>query len=232
MNSAFSKCLNGNVSASVLKCRPSVIKWVGKNFTADINSKTDGRDLSTVGTIQAYTMSTQEHKQSKGSHESSEDQQAINNESLFRKSNNAERKYGCLMCKKSFKWRSHWKSHQRIHTGERPFHCEICGKTFTRSDGLQCHKKVHFKIAKPCSTATQPYYVLGNNIVQDATDLKQDNVLVQDATDLKQDNVLICAYCGRTFGSLAGYYRHTNNKHKGLKYSSFIISKYNSLSNN
>ena len=232
MNSAFSKCLNGNVSASVLKCRPSVIKWVGKNFTADINSKTDGRDLSTVGTIQAYTISAQEHKQSKGSHESSEDQQAINNESLFRKSNNAERKYGCLMCKKSFKWRSHWKSHQRIHTGERPFHCEICGKTFTRSDGLQCHKKVHFKIAKPCSTATQPYYVLGNNIVQDATDLKQDNVLVQDATDLKQDNVLICVYCGRTFGSLAGYYRHTNNKHKGLKYSSFIISKYNSLSKN
>ena len=67
MNSAFSKCLNGNVSASVLKCRPSVIKWIGKNFTADINSKTEGRDLSTVsvGTIQAYTMSAQEHKQSK-----------------------------------------------------------------------------------------------------------------------------------------------------------------------
>jgi hypothetical protein len=59
--------MNGNVPVSVLKCRPSVIKWIGKNFTADINSKTEGRDLSTVsvGTIQAYTCNVGARTQAK-----------------------------------------------------------------------------------------------------------------------------------------------------------------------
>ena len=56
---------------------------------------------------------------------------------------NNENKYVCSFCEKPFKWRSHWKSHERIHTGERPYQCQICGKRFTRSDGLQCHGTIH-----------------------------------------------------------------------------------------
>lgn len=56
---------------------------------------------------------------------------------------NNENKYTCSFCEKPFKWRSHWKSHERIHTGERPYQCQICGKRFTRSDGLQCHGTIH-----------------------------------------------------------------------------------------
>ncbi len=52
-------------------------------------------------------------------------------------------RFHCRFCNKPYHWRSHWKAHERIHTGERPFKCEICGKTFTRSDGLQCHRNTH-----------------------------------------------------------------------------------------
>ena len=190
--------MNGNCS---VQCRPSVIKWVGKELTPDvITSKTDDLDFSqqprpaNIGKISDSDKST-------------ENQQAcVNDESLFLESTNSERKYSCTICKKRFKWRSHWKSHERIHTGERPFQCEICGKLFTRSDGLQCHRKVHIKIEKPkvCSPGTQPNRFLGNNVVE-------------GVTGLKQDKVFICAYCGRTFGSLRGYCRHTDMKHKGLK---------------
>ena len=59
--------MDGKASATVLGCRPSVIKWVGKDLTSDINSNTNDCDSSTLG---ARTMSSQENKQSKCSDES------------------------------------------------------------------------------------------------------------------------------------------------------------------
>jgi DNA-directed RNA polymerase subunit RPC12/RpoP len=210
--------MDGNTSAKVVVYnRPSVIKWIGKDFTSDINSEPNVCDSST---LDAHTRSERERKQNKRLDESSDDQQATNNvESLFPQSSNASGKksYSCQMCSKRFKWRSHWKSHERIHTGERPFQCEICGKAFTRSDGLQSHKKVHLKITKPCAATNQPHYVLANNNAEE---------------EIKQDSILICAYCGRTFSSIAGYDRHKEKKHKGLKsicihlYVFFIIFNY------
>ena len=186
--------MNGNVSVGVSECRPSVIRWVGKKCDANVNSKTG--DSSTLRTVQGQTVSTQNCKQS--TVKSSHDKQNINNETSFLKSRNTEKMYWCIICKKSFKWRSHWQSHARIHTGERPFKCDICGKTFTRSDGLRCHKNIHFKTTEPCSTANQP-----SNIVQYVNGLNQ--------------NVFICDYCGSTFASSSGHCRHTKKKHKGLK---------------
>ncbi|XP_028402375.1 zinc finger protein 454-like [Dendronephthya gigantea] len=186
---------------SVIWGRPSVIKWAGKDFAPDIISKKEDLDSTTVGSVQAYEIS-QPVQKGKNSDQSFK-QTTKNSESLFLKSTDAEKKYGCEICKKRFKWRSHWKSHERIHTGERPFQCEICAKRFTRSDGLQCHKKVHIKIGKPRSSETQPQasYLLSNSVIE-------------GVGCLKQDKVFICAYCGRTFGSLRGYCRHTDKKHK------------------
>jgi uncharacterized Zn-finger protein len=191
--------MDRDVSVTGTGRRPTVIQWVGKNFPSEMNLKTNDCDTSTFN---AYAMSTQEHGHSDRSNESSEDQQAKNDdEPLPVTSNNTKGKYDCLICKKSFKCRSVWKSHERIHTGERPFPCEICGKAFTRSDGLQSHKKVHLKIKKPCPAANQPHYILEDNTVRDKNNMKQ--------------KVFICPHCGRTFYSLAGYYKHANTKHKG-----------------
>ncbi|XP_028402394.1 zinc finger protein 14-like isoform X2 [Dendronephthya gigantea] len=184
------------------KCRPSVIKWVGKESTPDMYSEKDKRDSSTVASGQPYEISQQEAKNS-DSEQSTENLHASrSSESSFLESTDTEKKYDCTICKKRFKWRSHWKSHERIHTGERPFQCKICGKHFTRSDGLQSHKKVHIKIEKPCSSEAQTSYMIANNVTE-------------GKTGLKQDKVYICAHCGRTFSSLRGYCRHTDKKHKG-----------------
>ena len=198
--------MDGNVFMNVEEYRPSVIKWVGKDLTSHIIPKSND---CVPFTISEEAMSAQEHKKIKNY----DDQVTTINkdESFFSKSNNPTNIYDCQTCNKSFKWRSHWKSHERIHTGERPFKCETCEKTFTRSDGLQCHKKVHLKITKPCSTANQLHYSLGENTVQDG---------------MKQDNIFICSYCGRTFSSLAGHDRHKEKKHKGLKHTYFYTGVY------
>ena len=195
------------------KCRPSVIKWVGKESTLDIYSEKDDCYSSSVLGVQSCEISKQEQKSRRFDQSTENLQASKTNESLFLESTDEEKKYGCMICKKRFKWRSHWKSHERIHTGERPFQCKICGKLFTRSDGLQSHKKVHIKIEKPCSSEAQPSYILANNVTE-------------GITGLKQDKVYICAYCGRTFSSLRGYCRHTDKKHKGLKYSYLIFAFY------
>ena len=188
--------MNGN---SVLKCsRASVVKWAGKNFTSDVNSRTDG--ISTLQTIQVHP-TLQEYNQRSISDESPENKGPIINEDLWfpSMSTNAEKVHSCMVCKRKFKWRSHLECHARIHTGEKPFKCDICDKAFKRSDGLQCHKKIHYKIK-----------VNGDGL--------SENSYVLDETGLKQQNIFPCTICGRTFVSFAGYCRHTSNKHKGLRY--------------
>ena len=194
--------MSGN---SILQCgRPSVIKWVGKNFTAsEENSQTmvDGGNC-TVRKVQAHTTLTQEYNQSTGFDESSEIQDLIINDDLVPKSKNAAKKYGCVACDKTFSWRSHLQCHERIHTGEKPFQCDICDKAFSRSDGLQCHKKVHFKIKENGT---------GNTL---------------DEAALRRQNIFLCTTCGRTFASLTGYSRHIEKKHKGLRYTQFNLSNF------
>ncbi|CAB3993878.1 zinc finger 664-like, partial [Paramuricea clavata] len=105
-------------------------------------------------------------------------------------------RYSCSFCKKSFKWRSHWKSHERIHTGERPFQCEICGKTFTRSDGLQCHRALHTSALYSCLPRGLPHECR------------------RTAHHEVQSSLPVCRLCSKRCYSFAGLMKHMQ-KHKG-----------------
>ena len=189
--------MNGN---GILKYgRTSVLKWAGKNFTgSDVNwNSTEG--ILTVKTIQAHTMLPQKCNRSSIFDASPEDQEPIKSEDFFpSNSRNAKKIHICVVCNKTFKWRSHLVCHERIHTGEKPFRCDICFKAFKRSDGLQCHKKTHFRIKVDGDGANGNSFVL-------------------DQAALKQHNIFACTICGRTFASHAGYSRHIENKHKGSR---------------
>ena len=49
--------------------------------------------------------------------------------------------YKCSFCAKVFSYKSSWKRHLHIHTGEKPFKCNFCDY---RSSQM-CHVKTHMK---------------------------------------------------------------------------------------
>ncbi|KAJ8613338.1 hypothetical protein MRB53_037025 [Persea americana] len=52
---------------------------------------------------------------------------------------NADKKYVCQICGKTYQHMKHLKRHHLRHTGERPYQCSLCKDTFCRSDILKRH---------------------------------------------------------------------------------------------
>ena len=50
-----------------------------------------------------------------------------------------EKPYVCNTCKMEFAWQSGLKQHEKIHSGKKPFECKTCNKTFSRLDHLRNH---------------------------------------------------------------------------------------------
>ncbi|XP_069604947.1 zinc finger protein 665-like isoform X2 [Ranitomeya imitator] len=55
----------------------------------------------------------------------------------------ANKSFSCSECGKCFKQKSHFDSHQRIHTGEKPFSCSECGKCFSHKSNCVMHQRTH-----------------------------------------------------------------------------------------
>ena len=66
-----------------------------------------------------------------------------NSSDAVKKAKKPKKVYSCRFCGKTFRAKTFWTRHERVHTGEKPFKCEICGKCFSQSSILITHKKMH-----------------------------------------------------------------------------------------
>ena len=168
--------------------RVSVIRWSGRESTMSCDEKSGFKEDASLPAVK--------------------ERSRVSSYSVAKPSQSNN--YGCSFCNKSFKWYSHWKSHERVHTGEKPFKCEICGKSFARSDGLQCHKLTHITTK----------YLPGAEENGGDTQLKAYKYVpsksakhISNVTS-QRTNLFNCGQCNRLFFSSAGMLKHSRI-HKG-----------------
>ena len=126
-----------NEICEINKQRPSVIQSVGQVLP-----------LNEAGTVLSLPSKSLDSNHDNHPNSKTLVPQTVTKISVLEEHEEKKHRFYCQFCNKPYHWRSHWKAHERIHTGERPFKCELCGKAFTRSDGLQCHRNTHARKKK------------------------------------------------------------------------------------
>ena len=109
----------------------------------------------------------------------------------------------CQVCQKEFKYASHVRRHERVHTGDRPFKCDVCEKSYTRSGSLCAHKRTH--------TGDRPFKC---DVCEKS--FTRSHHLCDHKRTHTGDRPFKCDVCGMAFsqsGTLCGHKRtHTGEK--------------------
>lgn len=74
-----------------------------------------------------------------------------------------EKPFRCKYCEKEFAFSSSMSRHLRVHTGEKPYECRLCGKRFNVSTTLKVHYRIHTG-EKPykCKTCERAFTTCSN----------------------------------------------------------------------
>ncbi|KAM4687740.1 uncharacterized protein O3C94_006189 isoform 1-T1 [Discoglossus pictus] len=114
-----------------------------------------------------------------------------------------DKKYICVECGKTSRYKSAYLRHKRTHTGEKPFSCTECGKCFRRSSQLVTHQRIH--------TGEKPYTCL-----RCGKSFSCNSTLVTHQRTHTGEKPYTCFECGKGFIHSSDYNRH-HRVHRGEK---------------
>jgi len=101
----------------------------------------------------------------------------------------------CTDCNKNFFNKSHFITHQRIHTGEKPYVCTVCNKGFSDKSNFITHQRIH--------TGEKPYVC---NVCDKRFNLAFN--LTQHQRVHTGEKPYICTVCDKRFAQSVGLIRH------------------------
>ncbi|KAM4029258.1 uncharacterized protein ACNLHF_024344 isoform 1-T1 [Anomaloglossus baeobatrachus] len=137
------------------------------------------------------------------SHSSDQRLKAFKAIKILQDTDSKDKKYICVECGKTSRYKSAYLRHKRTHTGEKPFNCADCGKCFRRSSQLVTHQRIH--------TGEKPYTCL-----RCGKSFSCNSTLVTHQRTHTGEKPYICIECGKGFIHSSDYNRH-HRVHRGEK---------------